>query len=74
MMREVLTRRYQKLVDPAENGGDVPDLILVDGGKGQLNVALEVLNSLKLDLPVIGLAKEFEEIFMFELRVWFNLL
>ena len=64
MMREVLTRRYQKLVDPGENGGDVPDLILVDGGKGQLNVALEVLNSLKLDMPVIGLAKEFEEIFM----------
>jgi excinuclease ABC subunit C len=64
MMREVLTRRYQKLVDPQENGGDVPDLILVDGGKGQLNVALEVLNSLKLNLPVIGLAKEFEEIFM----------
>ncbi len=64
MMREVLTRRYQKLVDPGENGGDVPDLILVDGGKGQLNVALEVLNSMKLDMSVIGLAKEFEEIFM----------
>lgn len=65
MMREVLTRRYEKLLeDSSENGGDVPDLILVDGGKGQLNVAVEVLNSLKLDLPVIGLAKEFEEIFM----------
>ncbi|HPC85988.1 MAG TPA: excinuclease ABC subunit UvrC, partial [Smithellaceae bacterium] len=51
MMREVLTRRFQG-PDPA------PDLLVVDGGKGQLNVALAVLNDLKIQLDVIGLAKE----------------
>lgn len=63
MMREVLTRRYSK-ISPDEEAKK-PDLILVDGGKGQLNVALDVLNSLYLkDIPVIGLAKEFEHIFI----------
>lgn len=63
MMREVLTRRYSK-ISPDEEAKK-PDLILVDGGKGQLNVALDVLNSLHLkDIPVIGLAKEFEHIFI----------
>src|SRR6266516_403918 len=43
---------------------NVPDLILIDGGKGQLNAACEELNKLGLTLiPVIGLAKEFEEIY-----------
>ena len=51
MMREVLTRRFT---------GDwpLPDLVVVDGGKGQLNVALSVLNDLKIKLDVVGLAKE----------------
>ncbi|MDP1552867.1 MAG: excinuclease ABC subunit UvrC [Methanobacteriaceae archaeon] len=62
MMRELLTRRYEKL---KRDEGDFPDLILVDGGKGQLNVALQVLKSLELNnIPAIGLAKEFEEIFI----------
>lgn len=62
MMRELLTRRYEKLVREKE---DHPQLILVDGGKGQLKIAVEVLNSLNLnDIPVIGLAKEFEHIFI----------
>jgi len=51
MMREVLTRRFQG-PDP------LPDLLVVDGGKGQLNVALAVLSDLKIKLDVIGLAKE----------------
>jgi excinuclease ABC subunit C len=51
MMREVLTRRLTG-PDP------LPDLIVVDGGKGQLNVALSVLKDLKIKLDVIGLAKE----------------
>lgn len=51
MMREVLTRRFQG-PDP------LPDLLVVDGGKGQLNVALAVLGDLKIKLDVIGLAKE----------------
>ena len=51
---------------PTENAGagNMPDLILIDGGKGQLNAACEVLQSLGLhQIPVIGLAKEFEEIY-----------
>jgi excinuclease ABC subunit C len=51
MMREVLTRRFTG-TDP------LPDLLVVDGGKGQLNCALSVLNELKIKLDVIGLAKE----------------
>lgn len=51
MMREVLTRRF--------SGTEaLPDLVVVDGGKGQLNVALSVLNDLKIKLDVVGLAKE----------------
>ena len=61
MMKEVLTRRYKRLKREGENE---PDLVLVDGGKGQLNVALDVFRSLEMDLPVIGLAKEFEHVFM----------
>lgn len=62
MMNELLTRRYSKVA----NGEDEkPDLILIDGGKGQLNVAVDVLSSLNLsDIPVIGLAKKFEEVFI----------
>jgi len=51
---------------PTENAraGNMPDLILIDGGKGQLNAACEALESLGLhQIPVIGLAKEFEEIY-----------
>ncbi|PKN69297.1 MAG: excinuclease ABC subunit C [Deltaproteobacteria bacterium HGW-Deltaproteobacteria-12] len=51
MMREVLTRRFT-------GAEEMPDLVVVDGGKGQLNVALSVLKDLKIKLDVIGLAKE----------------
>ena len=52
MMREVLERRYR-------GGDDLPDLIVVDGGKGQLGVALTVLNELGIQgVDIIGLAKE----------------
>lgn len=61
MMKDILNRRYIKLSSEKD---DKPDLIIVDGGKGQLNVALDVLKSLNInDIPVIGLAKEFEHIF-----------
>ena len=44
---------------------DVPDLVIIDGGKGQLNAALEVLDGMEItELPVVGLAKENEEIFV----------
>ncbi len=63
MMRDIIRRRYSK-ISPEEND-QKPDLILVDGGKGQLNAALEVLKSMCLDdIPIIGLAKEFEHIFV----------
>ena len=41
----------------------MPDLIIIDGGKGQLSAAMEVLQELHLDIPTVGLAKENEEIF-----------
>lgn len=61
MMKEMLTRRFTSLIN---NQGSEPDLILVDGGKGQLNIALEVFNNLNVQYPVIGLAKEFEHVFI----------
>ncbi|MCW3479563.1 excinuclease ABC subunit UvrC [Neisseriaceae bacterium JH1-16] len=53
-MREVLTRRYSKI---AAGEGRSPDVVLIDGGKGQVGVALEVLTEVGLDLPVVGVAK-----------------
>jgi excinuclease ABC subunit C len=61
MMGEVIGRRYRRL---KRENQPMPDLILVDGGKGQLNAAKQVLDSLGLEqTPVIGLAKRLEEIF-----------
>jgi excinuclease ABC subunit C len=55
MMYEVLLRHYQKAVEK----DDLPDLVLLDGGRGQLNVAQEVFNELKVkDIDLISLAKE----------------
>jgi len=73
MMAEVLRRRFRRgfaeLNDPSIARGsfsDFPDLLLVDGGKGQLNVAIGVLRQLKIDeIPVIGLAKRHEQVFQF---------
>ncbi|MCC6546685.1 excinuclease ABC subunit UvrC [Candidatus Sumerlaeota bacterium] len=55
-MREVLTRRYSRIL---RDGGEFPDLIVIDGGKGQLNIATEVLRELGIlgRVPVCGLAK-----------------
>jgi len=54
-MREVLTRRYRRLVS---GEGKMPDLIMIDGGQGQLGVAIEVLTELGLtDVPLLGVAK-----------------
>ena len=54
-MREVLSRRYRKL---QKEEGHLPDLILVDGGKGQLGIAMEVLAECGLgDIPLMGVAK-----------------
>ena len=63
-MREVLTRRFthglRERKESKELGGFTlfPDLILMDGGKGQVNVALEVLDELHLNIPVCGMVKD----------------
>ncbi len=60
-MREVIKRRYSKLL---EENGILPDLIMVDGGKGQLSSAVEILDGLGLQkYNIIGLAKRLEEVF-----------
>ncbi len=60
-MHEVVMRRYRRLL---EEGGELPDLVLVDGGKGQLGAALEGLQELGLShLPTVSLAKKEEWIF-----------
>ncbi len=62
MMREAVYRRYKRLLD---EGTDLPNLILIDGGKGQLSSAVQVLQELKIeDQPIIGLAKRLEEVYL----------
>ena len=62
MMAEAVRRRLTRLLREEK---PLPDLILVDGGKGQLSTAVSVLASLNLTgLPVIGLAKRLEEVFL----------
>ena len=58
-MHQVLTRRYQRLKDQQSRGGEnFPSLIVIDGGKGQLNQAIEVLKNLELDhIPLVSVAK-----------------
>ncbi len=54
-MKEVIYRRYYRVL---MDGLERPDLIIVDGGKGQIKVAKEVIDALNLDIPVCGLAKD----------------
>ena len=61
-MREIVYRRYKRV---KKEGTGLPDLILIDGGKGQLSMAVSALRELGLDyLPIIGLAKKLEEVFV----------
>ncbi len=60
-MREATSRRYTRLVNEQ---ADLPDLILIDGGIGQVNAVDQVLKSLDLDIPIAGLAKRDEEIWL----------
>jgi len=61
MIGEIIKRRYYRLL---EENADLPDLIVIDGGKGQLNAAIKSLESLRLNLGCISLAKENEEVFV----------
>jgi len=58
-MREATARHYTRV---ANDESEAPDLVLIDGGRGQVNAACEILDALGLDLPVVGLAKENEEL------------
>jgi excinuclease ABC subunit C len=65
MMREVLVRRLSAADAGSEKFRPLPDLLVVDGGKGQLNVALEVLAETgHADIPALGLAKEHEDVYV----------
>ncbi len=72
MMKEVLTRRYSRIspdytkpVDANDSMFIKPDLVLIDGGKGQLGMAVDVFNELNItDVPLVGLAKKFEELYV----------
>jgi excinuclease ABC subunit C len=60
MMKQVLSRRFQRLLKEDAEGHDAdwPDLLLIDGGRGQLNATLQVMQELGIDdVPVVGIAK-----------------
>jgi excinuclease ABC subunit C len=61
-MEEVIERRYTRVMN---EGAQLPDLIVVDGGKGQLSSAVEILRQIGLEnQPIVGLAKRLEEVFV----------
>jgi excinuclease ABC subunit C len=78
--QEMLRRRFRREAQREKSGEDsdgdteqetplqhdwaMPDLIIIDGGKGQLSAAMEVLQELHIDIPTVGLAKENEELFI----------
>ncbi len=65
MIQEVLRRRFRRSLAADDKWSAMPDLILIDGGKGHLNAALEILKELGLDsIPAASLAKEKEEVFI----------
>ena len=57
-MREVLTRRFKRAIEGSSGFDIYPDLIMMDGGRGQVNIALDVLKELGLNIPVCGMVKD----------------
>lgn len=64
MMNETITRRLRRYLDGDEKFAKLPDLIMIDGGKGQLSAALAARDSLGLTVPMVGLAKRHELIYV----------
>lgn len=61
MMREVVERRYSRLIS---EGGTLPDLVLIDGGAGQLHAATDGMEKVGIRLPIISIAKKEEELYI----------
>lgn len=68
-MEEVLTRRFEKLNSDDASFSCSPDLILIDGGKGQLSSAKKIKQKLNINTPIISLAKRLEEVFTEESNI-----
>lgn len=64
MMHEVITRRLRAYLDGDPKFAKLPDLIMIDGGKGQLSAALKARDALGLTVPMVGLAKRMELIYV----------
>ena len=65
MMHEIISRRYRRLLKQDQKEKQLPDLIIIDGGKGQLNAGLKALSQLGAgDIPVISLAESHELVFI----------
>jgi excinuclease ABC subunit C len=65
MMKEMLERRFKRSLEgDGTKKWPMPELVIIDGGKGQLSTAVSVLRQHKLSVPIIGLAKRIEEIFL----------
>jgi len=62
-IQEMLRRRLRRATEGDAKFADLPDLIVIDGGKGQLSAAMEVERELLVEIPTIGLAKRYEEVF-----------
>jgi excinuclease ABC subunit C len=67
MMHEVITRRLRACLDGDEKFTTLPDLIMIDGGKGQLAAALKARDDLGMSVPMVGLAKRHEILYIPEL-------
>ena len=67
MMKEVISRRLKRIIEKKDR--EKPDLLVIDGGEGQLNAAYWTIKNTGLDIPVISLAKRFEQIHLIGHRV-----
>jgi excinuclease ABC subunit C len=64
MMFEVLSRRFAQMAENNPKFSTIPNLIVIDGGKGQLSAAQDAMRQFGFDFPMLGLAKQYEQIFL----------